>query len=173
MNRYLILRQSNKNRHPQYRGIERPDIPDAPADIKKAELLNQSIKKYFEGRDLSVSEGEYLKDHRLAIELANSFTLNNEIGDVFEVVQVVYPNESKPNHLFFLGYDVIGVNEHGSMIVDQLLRNSTQGKEHINIHQQLNENLLFEEINIAEEFVQHVKRKIGSEISLRIIELYT
>jgi hypothetical protein len=172
MNRYLILKSIFRDSEPAYRGIERSDIPDIPSDIRKADLLNQTIEKYIEKRDLSVNEGEYLTDYHFASEIANSFTSYNDMGEKFEVVQIVYPDEIKPSHLTFLGYDVIGVNEYGSMIVDQLLRDYVLEQEYEKFKQELNKNFLFNELLIAKEFVKLVIRKIRSEISLRIIGLY-
>jgi hypothetical protein len=173
MNRYLILKSTFRNSDSAYRGIDRTDIPDIPADTRKADLLNEAIEKYFESRDLSINEGEYLVDYQFASEIANSFTSNNDNEEVFEVVQIVYPDELKPSHLTFLGFDVIGVIEYGSIIVDQLLRDYAMEDEYEKFKQELNKNLLFNELNIAEEFVKLVIRKIRSEISLRIIGLYS
>lgn len=172
MNKYLILGRNFKNPNSAYRGIDRRDVPDTPDDTKKAELLNQSIEKYFKEKDLSTYEGEYLTDYHFATEIANSFTSNNNNGEVFEVVQIVYPNEPEPIQLTFLGYDVIGVNEHGSIIVDQLLINSAKNEEYNKITQQLNKNFLFDRLHLAEEFVNIVVRKIEGKILLRIIGLF-
>jgi hypothetical protein len=172
MNRYLILKSVFRNSESAYRGIERPDIPDIPSDKGKADILNKEIERYIEMRDLSVIDGEYLTDYHFASEIANSFTSNNDTGEEFEVVQIVYPDEIKPGHLTFLGYDVIGVNEYGSMIIDQLLRDSAMEEEYKKFKQELNRNFLFNELNIADEFIKLVMRKIESEISLRIIGLY-
>ena len=67
---------------------------------------------------------------------------------------------------------MIGVNEHGSLIVDQLLKDYTIEGEYEQFKRKLNKNFLFDELYIAEEFIKLVEGKIGSEISLRIIGLY-
>jgi hypothetical protein len=169
MNKYLILGPNFPGINPKYRGIDRIDIPDLPSNLSKAELINNSIEKYMESRDLSVTDGEFLRDYKLASEIANVFTINNEKQEIYEVIQVIDEDVEQPKNMDFLGYDVISVNEHGSMIVDFFNEEIPEFEKY---KRSLNDNFLFHDKSLAQEFSRLAGQKLGREFILKIVAIY-
>ena len=176
MNKYLILGPNFEGRlisDPKYRGIDRRDIPEIPNDNSKSKQVNQAIKKYMEIRDFSTLEGEYLRNYNIASEIANLFTLNNEKGEIYEVIQVVYIGEEQPKNKQFLGYDVISTNEYGSIIINFFnKKNMKIESEFEKFKELLNDNFLFANLNLAKEFCDLAFIKLGSGFSLKIVGIY-
>jgi hypothetical protein len=175
-NRYLILGPNFKGRlvvNPKYRGIERIDTPDLPQNTASIQSINDSITKYKENLDLSVEDGQYLNNYKLASEIAKSFTLHNENGDNYEVIQVIYPEEEPPKQAQFLGYDVISTNEYGSIIISFLNEETSNTKsEFIKYRELLNGSFLFGKLDGAEEFCHLTSKRLGDKFVLKIVGIY-
>jgi DNA-binding XRE family transcriptional regulator len=175
-NRYLILGPNFKGRlvvNPKYRGIERIDTPDFPQNTASIQAINDSIKKYKQNIDLSIEDGQYLNNYKLASEIAKSFTLHNENGETYEVIQVIYPEEEPPKQVQFLGYDVISTNEYGSIIINFLNEETSNIKSEFIKHiELLNGSFLFGKLDVAEEFCHLASQRLGNKFVLKIVGIY-
>lgn len=161
--------------NPRYRGIERVDLPYTPNDHIKAKAVNDAFELYMNNSNISKEDGEYLEDYELAKQLALTYTQNNETGDLYEVIELVYPNEYPVHNKKLLGYDIIMENEGGSAIINifnETGRRKLNPKDFNRYLNALNENFLFSKMEIAEEFCKDACKIVDKYIDLKIIGLY-
>lgn len=178
MKKYLILGPNYKGKmivDSKYRGIDRIVLPEIPKDPWKASAINLAIEEFMNNTDVSVKDGEYLKEYTHANRLAEIYTLNNEKGDLFEVIEVVYPGETPSDGRKFLGYDVLITNEFGSLIVNFFgtqKNNSNLNSEISKYIGLLNENFLFSDVKLAQEFCHEAKKILGKQMEFGIVGIY-
>ncbi len=158
----------------KYRGLDRIDSPtvEMPQDIIKAENINKAFEKYMNNSDFSKKDGEYLESFSVAQEIASVYTLNNEKGDIYEVIEVTSSGEAPQVCKLFLGYDV--VYGHSSAILDFFCSDAAKSSKEIQKYRSsLNENFLFSEIEIAKDFCLDAGKILGDPISLEVAGIYT
>lgn len=157
----------------KYRGIDRIVLPEIPKDPRKASAINLAIEEFMNNTDVSVKDGEYLKEYTNANRLAEIYTLNNEKGDLFEVIEVVYPEETPSDGRKILGYDVLMTNEFGSLIVNFFGANNSNLNSGISKYKGLlNENFLFSNVKLAQEFCHETKKILDKQMEFSIVGIY-